>query len=87
MELVELAARPLVLVARFLLWLVWDLLLLSVAWGIGWPIWRMLSLGRFPHVGFWQFQESGEGEAFLVCGVGVVFLVAMIWLLSRFIGL
>lgn len=64
-----------------------DLLLVSVAWSTGWSIWRVLSFGRFPLVGFWRFEESSVAEAFLVCGAGVVLLVTVIWSFSRFSGL
>ncbi|MCF7222582.1 hypothetical protein [Marilutibacter chinensis] len=86
MELIELAARPLYLLARLLLWLAWDLLFLTVAWAIGWPIWRVISFGRFPHVGIGEYEESGTGEAFLVCGVGIAILVAMVWLFANHFG-
>lgn len=86
MDLLDFAARPLFLVARFLLWLAWDFLFLTIAWSIGWPIWRLLSFGRFPHVGLREYEESGTGEAFLVCGAGFSVLVAVVWLLSSHYG-
>jgi hypothetical protein len=86
MEILEFAARPLFLIARFLLWLAWDFMFLTVAWSIGWPLLRVLSLGRFPHVGIGEFDESGAGEAFVVCGTGFAVLVAAIWLPARHYG-
>lgn len=86
MELLEHAARPLFLVARFLLWLAWDLLFLTIAWAIGWPIWRVFSLGRFPHVGIGEYEESGTGEALLVCGLGFAILLAVVYFLSHHFG-
>lgn len=86
MELLEHAARPLFLVARFLLWLAWDLLFHTIAWAIGWPIWRAFSFGRFPHVGIGEYDESGTGEAFLVCGLGFAVLVAVVYFSSRHFG-
>ena len=86
MDLLELAARPLFLLARFLLWLAWDLLFLTIAWRIGWPIWRLFSAGRFPHVGIGEYDDSGTLEAFLVCGVGFLALAASVWYLSMQLG-
>ncbi len=82
MDLVELLVRPLFLLARFLLWLAWDLFFHTIAWVIGWPIWRLLTLGRFPHVGIGEYDESGTGEAILVCGVGLAVLGAVVWWLA-----
>lgn len=86
MDPLDFAARPLFLAARFLLWLAWDFLFLTIAWSIGWPILRLLSFGRFPHVGLREYEESGTGEAFLVCGAGFCVLVAVVWLLSDHYG-
>jgi hypothetical protein len=82
MELMELLARPLLAILRFVWWLSWDFVVLTISWSIGWPIWRLLTLGRFPHAGFREYEESGTGEAFLVCGTGFALLGAAIWLLS-----
>ena len=86
MEILELAARPVFLLARFLLWLAWDLVVLTIAWSIGWPVWRALTLGRFPHVGISEYEASGTGEAFLVCGAGFAVLLAVIWSLAHHFG-
>ena len=86
MEFLEIVARPLLLLARFLLWLAWDLLFLTIAWTIGWPIVRALSLGRFPHVGIREYDDSGTGEAIIVCGVGFGVLVGAVWWLARHTG-
>jgi hypothetical protein len=82
MDFLELAARSLFLIARCLLWLAWDFLFLTIAWSVGWPMVRLLSFGRFPHSGFREYDESGTGEAFLVCGAGIGVLVVTIWLLG-----
>ena len=86
MDLLDFAARPLFLIARLLLWLAWDFLFLSVAWSIGWPILRVLSLGRFPHVGFREFDDAGTGEAVLGCSAGFFVLIAAVWMLSSHYG-
>ena len=82
MELAELLARALLWVLRALWWLAWDFMVLTVAWSTGWPIWRLLTIGRFPHAGFREYEESGTGEAFLVCGTGFALLGGAIWLVS-----
>jgi hypothetical protein len=58
------------LLARFLWWLAWEFLFLTITWSVGWPIVRLLSFGRFPRAGFRGYEESGTGEAFVVCGTG-----------------
>lgn len=87
MDFLELLARPVFLLARFLLWLAWDVLFLEVAWSIGWPLVRTLTFGRFPQVGFREYEECGAGEAFVVCGIGLGVLVAIAWGLASHFGL
>ena len=86
MDLLELLARPVFLLARFLLWLTLDFLVLTIAWWIGWPILRLLSVGRFPHVGLGEYEDSGTLEAILACSVGFLILAAVIWYLSTQFG-
>ena len=56
---------PIHLSLRFLLWLAWDLLVWTVARNTGWPLWRVLTLGRLPHAGFRDFVAAGTLEAIL----------------------
>lgn len=86
MELLELLARPLLLLGRFLLWLAWDFFVFAILWTIGWPIWRLLTLNRFPHVGIGEYEDSGFMEALMVCAVGLAALLAVLWLLAKFLG-
>jgi len=85
-ESIEVLARPLLWLARGLLWLAWDFLVYTVAWSIGWPIWRVLTFGRFPHADWRDYDASGFWEAAMVCGAGLLALVAAIWLLSQYVA-
>jgi hypothetical protein len=85
-DFLELAAKPLFLVARFLLWLTWELMFQTIAWVIGWPIVRILSFGKLPRARIGGYEESGAGEAIFVCGAGFAVLVAAVWLLSMRYG-
>ena len=86
MDFLEWAARPVFLLARFLLWLIWELLCGSICWLIGWPVVRCLSLGRFPHAG-WQDDESASfAESLVVCITGIGTLLLVLWYLSNRYG-
>ncbi len=86
MELLDFLARPVLALGRFLLWLAWEFLVYTIFWMMGWPVWRMLTLGRFPHAGIREYEEAGALEALMVCAVGLAVLLAALWLLSRFLG-
>ncbi|HEX7802654.1 MAG TPA: hypothetical protein VF471_07860 [Pseudoxanthomonas sp.] len=86
MELLDFLARPLLAFGRFLLWLAWDFFVYTILWTIGWPVWRFVTFGRFPHVGIREYEDAGAIEALMVCAVGLVLLLAGIWLLSKYLG-
>jgi hypothetical protein len=86
MELLEWLARPLLWLARGLLWLAWDFFVFGIAWSIGWPIWRALTFGRFPHVDYREYDDAGFFEIVLVSGVGLGVLAGAVWGLSQFLA-
>lgn len=86
MELLDFLGRPLLLLGRFLLWLAWDFFVHTILWMIGWPVWRLLTLGRFPHVGIREYEDAGAIEALMVCAIGLAILLGALWLLSRHLG-
>lgn len=86
MDFLDLLARPLLALGRLLLWLAWDFFVYTILWAIGWPIWRLLTFGRFPHVGVREYDDAGAIEALMVCAVGLAVLLAAIWLLAKHLG-
>ena len=83
LDILELLAKPLLALARFLLWLSWDWFFHTISWSIGWPICRVLTFGRFPETGFRDIDETADWAVFIVCLIGLATLVGAIWLLSR----
>ena len=79
MDILDVIARPLLYVLRGALWLVWEAFVLTVAWWVGWPVWRLLTLGRFPHAGFNGDDEAGTRELVLVCTVGLALIGSVTW--------
>lgn len=84
MKLLEWRARPLLWFVRGLLWLTWDFFVFGIAWSIGWPIWRALTFGRFPHVDFREHDDAGFFEIPLVSGAWLGVLASAAWGLSQF---
>jgi hypothetical protein len=84
-DALDVVVRPVLLLARFLLWLIWDWFFDTIAWWVGWPVCRTLSLGHFPATGFNSYEESDFGEAIMVCATGILFLLGVIWLLADYL--
>ena len=70
-------ARLVLIIARALWWLGWEFFVQTIGWSIGWPIWRLLTFGRFPDTGFRDLNETSWGAALLVelTGLGALALV------------
>jgi hypothetical protein len=79
-------ARLVLMVARALWWLGWEFLVGTVGWSIGWPIWRMLTAGRFPSTGFGELEDTAWWAALMVELTGLAALALVIWGLAVYVG-
>lgn len=80
-DAIDFLTRPLLAVARGVMWVVSEFFFHIVLWCIGWPLWRLLSLGRYPETGFGDGEEAGTIETILVSGLGLAVLAGLGWLL------
>lgn len=89
-EVEDLVLRPLarvaLVVARALWWLSWEFFVETIGWSIGWPIWRLLTFGRFPDAGFRDQGEAPLWTALLVELTGLAALALVIWRLASYVG-
>lgn len=84
-EMLTLAARPLLVVLRFIWWLAWDWLVWEVFWWIGWPICRVLSFGRLPQDGWREADRDLDLESAVVLLVGALVLLGALWGLQQWV--
>lgn len=80
-------ARPLLWLLRLLWSAAWEWTFQAVGWWLGWPFWRLVSLGRFPEAPFLQPVDDSRDDvpfatAVIVDVTGIVVLGGMPWLLS-----
>lgn len=73
-------------IVRLLLFQVWDLCFEVVAWYIGWPVCRVLSLGRFPKAPISAQEQESTLSGILVSIVGLLSLFGALFLISRLLG-
>lgn len=85
-EIFDPISRPVVAAGRFILWLVWEVVVLWVPWYVGWPVWRVLTLGRFPETAAGDQEEASTLETVLVWGLGFLIMCGVAWLLARPFG-
>ncbi|MCB1896219.1 MAG: hypothetical protein H6945_13830 [Zoogloeaceae bacterium] len=88
-ELVEGAVRACLrlasLTVRVLIWLIWDLWFEIVAWYVGWPVARLLTLGRLPRESIGEHHAAGSLTVVLVGALGLVCLLALASVLTRLV--
>ena len=82
-EIFDPVSRPLWAAIRFVLWLAWEVLVLRVPWYVGWPLWRVVTLGRYPETAIEEPDEAGTLETVLVWGVGFLVLCGLSWAVSK----
>ncbi|AKJ31943.1 hypothetical protein AAW51_5252 [Caldimonas brevitalea] len=81
----DLLFRPvslLLVVLRACWWLAWDFCVQTIGWSIGWAVYRLLTLGRFPSEGVFDADEASGGVALVVEVTGLAVLASAIWYLS-----
>ena len=65
------------IVVRSLLWLIWDLFFEILAWFVGWPICRAVSIGHYPKEGIMEHEQVSTFNHFIVSLVGLLSLVGL----------
>ena len=85
MEGVELLVRPLMMLARIVLWLCWELCFEIVCWSIGWVVCRALTFGKFPKATLTEVESLDWTEALVVELIGLVAIALLIHTLAGLI--
>lgn len=78
--------RVLGLIVRAAIWLISELFFETIAWYVGWPICRFLSLGRFPEQAIHDREAASQLAQALVSLVGFIFLVLLAIAIARYAG-
>lgn len=67
---------------RGLWWLTWDFMIQTIGWAIGWIVWRVITVGHFPHEPFGGMDDASWVSRLIVDLTGLATLATAIWLLS-----
>jgi hypothetical protein len=62
-------------VVRILWYFAWDLCLHEIGWYVGWPIVKIITLGKYPTCRYSEDERASRMEAGIVYIVGFVFLI------------
>ena len=80
------ALRLVGIVVRSVIWLVWDLWFEVLAWYVGWPICRVLSLGAFPKESLNEHERASTLVQISVSVIGLIALVGFTALIAILVG-
>ncbi len=69
---------------RLLVWLLWEWLCEHLCWYLGWPLVRLLTLGRYPRVGIHHQDQASQAESLVVIVAGLAWPLLTLWLLAPF---
>ncbi len=67
---------------RGLWWLTWDFMIQTIGWAVGWIVWRVLTLGRFPREPLGGMDRVPWFLRLIVDLTGLATLATGIWWLS-----
>ncbi len=80
------ALRLVGVLVRALIWLVWEFCFEGIAWYVGWPICRALSLGRLPQEAMTEHEQASNLTNCTVSLVGLVGLIGLAVLIAKLAG-
>ena len=72
-------------VVRSLIWLIWEFCFEIVAWYVGWPICRVISVGNLPRESITEHEQASNWTSFIVSMVGLLSLVVAAVGLARLV--
>lgn len=68
-----------------ILWAAIELNFVSVAWWLGWPFVRLVTIGRFPDEGFLEHDRATSLKLVGVGLMGIVYPVFFVFLLVKYL--
>ena len=81
-ESVEFFFKPLVMLGRLLLWLVWELCIEVVAWAIGWVVCKTITFGKWPNAKFNERENLDWFEAAIVFTAGFATIFMLVYFVA-----
>ena len=72
---------------RALTWVIWEFCFEIVAWYMGWPVCRTISLGRLPKESITDHERTSSLTNFIVSMVGLVSLIGTAIVVTQLAGL
>ena len=78
--------RPVLWIARALLWVGWDLLVRTIGWSIGWVFFRAITFGRFPDTGIGDLDQTSFVYSLIIEFTGLLLLAGFVFFLTQYIN-
>ncbi|MGE8504141.1 MAG: hypothetical protein ACN6P1_18105 [Pseudomonas sp.] len=78
--------RFLGLIIRALIWLIYEFLFEKIAWYIGWPICRLITLNSLPSERITESEQASNLTNFVVSMTGLISLVALGAVITQLTG-
>lgn len=82
----KIAAKVLLAVVRFLIWIAWEVMCETLLWYMGWPISRVITFGNSPKQGITNGENEEPLSYFLVALTGFATLLFMTYILVKYLG-
>ena len=83
-SLFKVIGRGVMAVIRLIVWLCWEFLFEKLAWYLGWPVARVLTLNQFPQVSIHDEENANVFTQAIVGIIGISYPVALGIYLARY---
>jgi hypothetical protein len=82
----KIIARGVLAIVRVVIWISWEVLYERVAWYLGWPVARLVSLNQFPKESFIHEDDAHWLTQLIVAMIGIAYPIGLAFFLLRYIG-
>lgn len=84
--LLKVIARGVLAIVRVLIWISWEVLYERVAWYLGWPVARLVSLNQFPKESFTNEEGAHWLTQLIVVMIGIAYPIGLAFFLLHYLG-
>lgn len=74
------------LVVRSIIWLIWEFCFEEISWYIGWPVCRLITIGKLPRTPITERDNATHLTIFLVSMTGVLSLLTLGIVIAKLAG-
>ena len=82
----KILARPILFIARAIVWLTWEIMCEKMLWYLGWPASKLITLGFVPRESITNGENEHPAIFVFVALVGLAYPIAITYYLTKYLS-